>query len=100
MSGMMGRPLAEDLAVVNNTLSTWSLRSVRMTLYSRYRRAHHYHNRPYSPNMGSAYAPLILKSVFPHPSPSEQKRIANEPQPSFPPLPLACRSSTLHTTCQ
>jgi len=38
MSGMMGRPLAEDLAVVNNTLSTWSL----------------------SPNLGSAYAPLIL----------------------------------------
>jgi hypothetical protein len=38
MSGMMGRPLAEDLAVVNNTLTTWSQRSVRMILYSRYRR--------------------------------------------------------------
>ena len=36
MSGMMGRPLAEDLAVVNNTLTTWSQRSVRMILYSRY----------------------------------------------------------------
>jgi hypothetical protein len=30
MSGMMGRSLAEDLAVVNNTLTTWSPRSVRM----------------------------------------------------------------------
>jgi hypothetical protein len=30
MSGMMGHSLAEDLAVVNNTLSTWSRRSVRM----------------------------------------------------------------------
>jgi hypothetical protein len=38
MSGMMGRSLAEDVAVVNNTLSTWSARSVRMILYSRYRR--------------------------------------------------------------
>ena len=38
MSGMMGHPLAEDLAVVNNTLSTWSPRSVRMIPYSRYRR--------------------------------------------------------------
>ena len=38
MSGMMGHPLAEDLAVVNNTLSTWSPRSVRMIPYFRYRR--------------------------------------------------------------
>jgi hypothetical protein len=29
MSGMMGHPLAEDLAVFNNTLSTWSQRFVR-----------------------------------------------------------------------
>lgn len=31
MSGMMGHPLAEDLAVVNNKLTTWSQRSVRIT---------------------------------------------------------------------
>jgi hypothetical protein len=35
MSGMMGHSLAEDLAVVNNTLSTWSTRSVRKIFYSR-----------------------------------------------------------------
>lgn len=38
MSGMMGHSLDEDLAVVNNTLITWSQ----------------------SPNLGTAYAPLIL----------------------------------------
>ncbi|KAI0280295.1 hypothetical protein BGY98DRAFT_1076449 [Russula aff. rugulosa BPL654] len=38
MSGMIGHPLAEDLAVVNNKLTTWSQ----------------------SPYLGSAYAPLIL----------------------------------------
>jgi hypothetical protein len=66
MSGMMGLALAEDLAVVNNTLSTWSARSVRMILYYfPLSPPHHPHNHAYSPNLGSAYAPLVLKSVFP-----------------------------------
>lgn len=37
MSGMMGRPLAEDLAVANGTLTTWSQRSVPLIVHSRYR---------------------------------------------------------------
>ena len=69
MSGMMGRSLAEDLSVVNNTLSTWSQWSVCiMTLLIPSSPPHDPHNRAYSPNLGSAYAPLILKLVFPHSS--------------------------------
>ena len=33
MSGLMGRSLAEDLAIVNNTITAWSQRSVRMIRY-------------------------------------------------------------------
>jgi hypothetical protein len=41
MSGMMGRSLAEDLAVVNNTLTAWSRRSVHVVPLSP---PHHSHN--------------------------------------------------------
>ena len=65
LSSMQDHPLAEDLSVVNNTLTIWSPRSVVWSTplvipfsLSSYP----------SPNLGAAYAPLILKSVFPpHP---------------------------------
>lgn len=62
LSGMASHPLAEGLVVANNTLTTWSARSVCLVLSLR---SHHLIVLIRSPNLGSAYAPLVLKSVFP-----------------------------------
>ena len=61
LSGMESHPLAEGLVVANNTLTTWSTRSVWLVLSLR---SHHLIVLIRSPNLGSAYAPLVLKSVF------------------------------------
>jgi hypothetical protein len=77
MSGMMGRSLAEGLAVVNNTLTSWPQRSVRMVLYSRHRFI--VLITVLQPKSGicvcSSHTKVSLSSSIP------TKKIANEPPP-------------------
>jgi hypothetical protein len=61
MSGMMGRSLVEDLAVINNTLTTWSQRSVCMILYSRYCRLIMVHITVLQPKSGICVCPSHTK---------------------------------------
>lgn len=79
MSGMMGRSLAEDLAVVNNTLITWSRRLVHMKLYILHQRLI-FLITVLQPKSGICVCSSHTKvSVFPHPP--EQERSLTNPAP-------------------
>jgi hypothetical protein len=83
MSGLMRRSLAEDVTAVNNTLITWSQRSVRMILCSSHRRLIII-TTVLQPKSGICVCFSHTKVSLS--SSTRTKKIANEPHPCSVPL--------------